>query len=343
MLFSKRTAFDIRFDQIEDKPWLRGNGDVSDFFNYGLTEEEWLEYSKQQLAIRQELIDARRQKRKPDPTIVPVTPREPETLKPGTENVGGLTAEGEGSGTAAGSGGPGMGEGEGAIGPAKPAEGSTSSEQLQQEPSAGPHEKQPDINTPVGLGGAWGAGAAPGSYLAKLIEEQERQGETSRSPSPSIQQQVQDQQVQQADEKEAPYYQDGGAGEYDDYEETPQPSTIYKPAERPDEYSYGNTVEGGNYYGGGESSNAWSHKGFASEQYYNDGTGTTYHSGYPPPPPPPPPTYHQRPYRGRGYDRYGGRGGRGPPPPWTNPTAGSDYYGASRKRTWDGGDQRRRR
>lgn len=34
-LFSKRTAFDIRFDQIDDKPWERGAGDLTDFFNYG--------------------------------------------------------------------------------------------------------------------------------------------------------------------------------------------------------------------------------------------------------------------------------------------------------------------
>ena len=37
LLFSKRTSFDIRFDQIDDKPWTRG-GDMSDFFNYGFTE-----------------------------------------------------------------------------------------------------------------------------------------------------------------------------------------------------------------------------------------------------------------------------------------------------------------
>jgi hypothetical protein len=33
-LFSKRTAFDIRFDQIDDQPWKR-TGDLTDFFNYG--------------------------------------------------------------------------------------------------------------------------------------------------------------------------------------------------------------------------------------------------------------------------------------------------------------------
>jgi len=74
-LFSKRTSFDIRFDQIDDKPWERGAGDVTDFFNYGFSEEDWLEYAEQQLLIRQELIDANRQKRIPDPSIVPVIPK----------------------------------------------------------------------------------------------------------------------------------------------------------------------------------------------------------------------------------------------------------------------------
>lgn len=74
-LFSKRTSFDIRFDQIDDKPWLRGAGDITDFFNYGFSEEDWLEYGEQQLLIRQELIDASRQKRAPDPSIVPVVPK----------------------------------------------------------------------------------------------------------------------------------------------------------------------------------------------------------------------------------------------------------------------------
>lgn len=34
-LFSKRTAFDIRFDQIDEKPWTRAGGDLTDYFNYG--------------------------------------------------------------------------------------------------------------------------------------------------------------------------------------------------------------------------------------------------------------------------------------------------------------------
>jgi hypothetical protein len=75
-LFSKRTAFDIRMDQIEDKPWTTG-GDPVDYFNYSLTEEDWLEYAERQLNIRQELTDASKQKRLPDPVLVQVVPRAP--------------------------------------------------------------------------------------------------------------------------------------------------------------------------------------------------------------------------------------------------------------------------
>mmetsp|Transcript_10161 Transcript_10161/g.21982 ORF Transcript_10161/g.21982 Transcript_10161/m.21982 type:complete len:645 (-) Transcript_10161:237-2171(-) len=78
-LFSKRTAFDIRMDQIEEKPWDKADGaaDPTDYFNYGMTEEDWLEYSERQLAVRQELTDASKQKRLPDPGIVLVVPRAP--------------------------------------------------------------------------------------------------------------------------------------------------------------------------------------------------------------------------------------------------------------------------
>lgn len=85
-LFSK--SFAIRFDSIEDKPWTRGVGDMTDYFNYGLTEEDWMEYSQQQLMIRQELSEANRQKRPPDPTIVPVMPRKPRSQNPKVAVVG---------------------------------------------------------------------------------------------------------------------------------------------------------------------------------------------------------------------------------------------------------------
>ena len=73
-MFSKRTSFDIQFDHIEEKQWERG-GDMTDYFNYGFSEEDWLEYGEQQLMIRQELLDANRQNRPPDHSIVPVIPK----------------------------------------------------------------------------------------------------------------------------------------------------------------------------------------------------------------------------------------------------------------------------
>jgi Fip1 motif len=47
-----RTAFDIRVDELEDAPWRRQGADLSDFFNYGFTEQAWRVYCLQQLRIR---------------------------------------------------------------------------------------------------------------------------------------------------------------------------------------------------------------------------------------------------------------------------------------------------
>uniref|UniRef100_A0A7S3L4A9 Pre-mRNA polyadenylation factor Fip1 domain-containing protein n=1 Tax=Amphora coffeiformis TaxID=265554 RepID=A0A7S3L4A9_9STRA len=175
-LFSKRTAFDIRFDQMEDKPWTRAT-DLSDFFNYGLSEEDWLEYAEQQMTIRQELMDAARAKRQPDPNIVPVTPKVPQSQQPRVA-VSDTTLEEGGENLEAAAVGTGVSDTE-------------QSQLLPQEPLAplGPSlpDKLPTAATvtssvvkaapemvPEGVGGAWGAGAPPGSHLAKLIEEQER-------------------------------------------------------------------------------------------------------------------------------------------------------------------------
>lgn len=166
-LFSKRTAFDIRFDQIDDKPWIRG-GDMTDFFNYGLTEEDWLEYAQQQLMIRQELTDATRQRRPPDPTIVPVTPRAPSQQAPKVA-VTLNTDDGED--------GDGSSTGEHAtakeLGPVLVKKDADTESATEPTPGPGPDKPETKVDVPV-LGGAWGAGAAPGSMLAKLIEEQEQ-------------------------------------------------------------------------------------------------------------------------------------------------------------------------
>lgn len=168
-LFSKRTAFDIRFDQIEDKPWTRGTGDMADFFNYNLSEEDWLAYAQQQIQIRQELMDASRQKRAPDPNIVPVTGKARKAHTAGTTSTG--EEEKEGEDQHADNEAPDE-ESEPAIGPALPENKGSASTSAQ--PS---HDKKAAYDVYVGEGGAWGAGAPPDSKLAQLIEAQER-GET---------------------------------------------------------------------------------------------------------------------------------------------------------------------
>lgn len=358
MLFSKRTAFDIRFDQIEDKPWLRGTGELSDFFNYGLSEEEWLEYSALQLKIRQELIDASKQKRKPDPSIVPVIPRalEPTTEVKSAEISGEIyktevdddDADGGGLFAASDSAGP-------SIGPSGP----------DMDANAPLKEKRHDV--PEGVGGAWGAGAAPGSVLAKLIEEQERlledpnfrqQGQSTETVPGST---ASDNYEPQPDEQIEHYQEDDDKQKQNSYEEHDrykkdrhhlyddrdrQPSYDERipypkgPPIHADEYGYASAYPESNinygrpppppppqvdsYYGGGE-------------YYYQ-------HGSYPPPVQYPPPHQHInhnfaggfRGRGGRGYDRYGsdrgGRGGRGEPP-WDNRGFGGtdDNYG-SRKR-----------
>lgn len=164
LLFSKRTAFDIRFEQIEDKPWQRveGNTHFTEFFNYDLQEDDWLEYAQQQLAIRQELIDASKQKRAPDPSIVPIQPRKSIVVDTEAATV---------------------------VAAPQPNEEVTSSSDPE------PTSSSTALVAPVkeiedaGLGGAWGAGAAAGTVLAKLIEEQEmREANPDRfqdKPSPA--------------------------------------------------------------------------------------------------------------------------------------------------------------
>ena len=171
LLFSKRTSFDIRFDQIDDKPWTRG-GDMSDYFNYGFSEEQWIEYSEQQLQVRQELTDASRQKRPPDPSIVPVAPKAPKKQNPKvavTSETGGVAADNDDDG---------MDGNAPVAGPQAKSEkekskDTTRTDEAKQGPAKAVKEEFTDVN--AGVGGAWGTAAVPGSKLAQLIEEQERQ------------------------------------------------------------------------------------------------------------------------------------------------------------------------
>ena len=186
-LFSKRTSFDINFNNMDDKPWTRG-GNPDDFFNYGFSEEEWLEYAKSQVTIRQELIDASRQGRMPDLAIVPVIPRvrkkpeessatNSETNKDGGSDQNGSTNDQEKS--EAGNTDDGTPR---VVGPVlvHGSDKGTKDSTDQPETSVGPSKivmHDDDEFVDAGEGGAWGAGAEPGSMLARLMEEQDQEQE----------------------------------------------------------------------------------------------------------------------------------------------------------------------
>ncbi len=187
-LFSKRTAFDIRMDQIEEKPWDRtfgGTADITDYFNYGMGEEDWLEYSERQLAVRQELTDAGRQRRNPDPTIVPVVPRTPSTQNP---RVAVVVKKKDGKKEE---------DNAVSVGPSKPtkpdgvkSEGDNDSdgdvkmkEEVDVDDSSKDTSKGNASSSIDNLGGAWAA--PPGSKLAQLIEEQEKNKNKPPPPPPA--------------------------------------------------------------------------------------------------------------------------------------------------------------
>lgn len=332
MLFSKRTAFDIRFDQIEDKPWLRGNGDVSDFFNYGLTEEEWLEYSEQQLLIRQELIDARRQKRKPDPTLVPVTPREPSTQA--KDNASGDDEDGNGDGNAEGDLGVTSDKnGVTSMGPERPE--SIIKTESEQPLNAVKQEERAVIDLPTDIGGAWGAGAAPGSMLAKLIEQQEHQDDIHAAH----QSHYQEQNYENETDERAPE---------PDYRPHHRPASSHERAADYGDGGYNNNVEASHHYGNG--GNDSTYHGYMHAESAVGGRGRHHrdqdNNMYPPDYPPPQHYYGHEQYdsgyrrgSGRGADQYGGRGGRGGR--WqTQQWGGRENYN-SRKRPWDGESRRR--
>ncbi|TKY73100.1 FIP1of V protein [Spatholobus suberectus] len=51
---SHKTIFDVDIESFEEKPWKYPNVDTSDFFNFGLNEESWKDYSKQLEQLRLE-------------------------------------------------------------------------------------------------------------------------------------------------------------------------------------------------------------------------------------------------------------------------------------------------
>mmetsp|Transcript_17834 Transcript_17834/g.20604 ORF Transcript_17834/g.20604 Transcript_17834/m.20604 type:complete len:675 (-) Transcript_17834:109-2133(-) len=308
-LFSKRTAFDIRMDQIEEKPWDRaagGTADLTDYFNYGLAEEDWLDYSERQLAVRQELTDASRQRRSADPTVVPVLPKTPSKQAPKVavtikkeskdENENVLEQSGDGA----------------VLGPSVPQNKSEylseGAKESKDDKGNNDDSKHNDNKKAEVEGGIWGAVVEPGSTLAKLIEQQQQRdanhvnggpnGNNGKSlppppppPPPPL-----------PGHNTFPPHS-GGPPMYNN-------SNINSQRQHFENDSMSTSTDGGSYYrrGGGH------HQQHNRQQMYQQ-------QGHPPPSPPfqeqqfPPPNRHAPPHgqfhHGRGF---GGRGGRFPQP-----------------------------
>ncbi len=162
-------------------------------------EEDWVEYSQNQLQIRQELTDASRQRRPPDPNIVPVTPKTPAKQAPRV-----AVAVKETSDSTDADGDVNMATEENVV------LGPTMVKQEEKKESKDGDTEKMDTVGDVG-GGAWGAGAAPGSMLAKLIEEQERKNEEEEEAAAAAAAAAAAGQQQQEPDR---YSNRGGGGDY---------------------------------------------------------------------------------------------------------------------------------
>ncbi|VDM63080.1 unnamed protein product [Angiostrongylus costaricensis] len=49
-----KPIYDIDLAQMEDRPWRKPGADITDYFNYGFTEDTWNSYCERQKKLRQE-------------------------------------------------------------------------------------------------------------------------------------------------------------------------------------------------------------------------------------------------------------------------------------------------
>ncbi|XP_065320477.1 pre-mRNA 3'-end-processing factor FIP1-like isoform X2 [Gordionus sp. m RMFG-2023] len=52
--FNNIPIYDVNLEELEDKPWRKPGADITDYFNYGFTEETWKLYSEKQKNMRTE-------------------------------------------------------------------------------------------------------------------------------------------------------------------------------------------------------------------------------------------------------------------------------------------------
>ena len=53
--YNGQSIFDLNLDSLEDKPWRKPGADITDYFNYGFTEETWKIYCDRQRRLRNEM------------------------------------------------------------------------------------------------------------------------------------------------------------------------------------------------------------------------------------------------------------------------------------------------
>ena len=258
-----------------------------------------MDYAQQQLMIRQELTDANRQRRPPDPTTVPVTPRTPNKQAPRVAVAVSSKSDDDAEDSIA------MDEDGAVVGPflVKKEESDTKIEK-----SEGPSK---DANFDLqftGAGGAWGAGAAPGSVLARLIEEQEAKEDMEETGNDDS---AGDTQMYRAKEVASDNYYgqptlEGGNQEHRDWNQHEDWGNHNNPNHQDWNNHHGNQDWGYQNHGQPD----WSHRGhrggrnpsFGGRGGGRGGRGFNVHGrgrgrGFPPPPPPPPNNPH---WGGRG-------------------------------------------
>ena len=46
--------YDLNILNVDDRPWRKPGADITDYFNYGFTEDTWMKYCEKQKYLRQE-------------------------------------------------------------------------------------------------------------------------------------------------------------------------------------------------------------------------------------------------------------------------------------------------
>ncbi|GKT26024.1 FIPS3/FIPS5-like protein [Aduncisulcus paluster] len=54
-MYKGKHIFEVNIEDLADAPWRRGEGDITDYFNYGFTEETWKLYCRLQMMMRKEV------------------------------------------------------------------------------------------------------------------------------------------------------------------------------------------------------------------------------------------------------------------------------------------------